>query len=336
MNILVTGAAGFIGSNLCRRLLQLGHQVWGVDNFSTSSGDHVILLQEFPNFHFSQVSIESEQFNNFFGNSEVILDQIFHLACPTGVPNISAKKLGEEMLIACSLGTKNVLDLALQKKAKLLFTSSSESYGDPLVSPQSETYTGNVDPLGPRANYEEGKRFSETIVKLYVEKYQVSARMVRLFNVYGPGMDLKDTRVLPRFVTQTIMGAPLSVFGDGSQIRTLCYVDDIINGFEKVMEKGIDGEIYNLGGDEQITVLQLAKRVVQITRSASKIEYLPRLSHDHHSRLPVLDKINGLGWNQQISLDEGLSLMIQDFRLRLTSQDQVGIGYINNPQSASL
>ncbi len=315
MNILVTGATGFIGSNLCLRMLKEGHRVWGVDNFSTSDGSNLEFLRSFPEFRFYQMGVETPEFLEFFSSDELKFDRVYHLACPTGVPNI--KILGEEMMKACSTGVWQVLSVAKKNDSRLLFTSSSESYGDPLQSPQAEEYTGNVDPLGPRANYEEGKRFAETLVKLHVDKYGLHGCMVRLFNVYGPKMALADQRVIPRFITSILASQPVTVYGDGTQIRTLCFVDDILDGFELVISKGVPGQIYNLGSDQQITIKDFADRVIKLMNSNSEIVFAPAPMHDHKSRMPVLDKIKALGWKQTVGMEDGLLRMIEDFRQRV-------------------
>lgn len=315
MNILITGGAGFLGSNLTGRLLAAGHKVWVVDNLLTGHTENLEAFSHNPNFKFLQAGVETADFVNFGQTISVKFDQIFHLACATGVPNIQL--LGEEMLLACSLGTLNVLRLAHQHQARLLFTGSSEAYGDPLKTPQAETYTGNVDPTGLRANYEEGKRFSETLVVHFVRRYQLQAVIVRLFNVYGPNMAMEDMRVIPRFVTQALTGQPLTVQGDGSQSRTLCFVSDILDGLETVINKGTAGEVYNLGSDQSITMKDFATEVIKLSGSPSAIEYVPRPAHDHASRMPVLDKIRALGWNNQVDLTTGLETTIADFRRRL-------------------
>ncbi len=315
MNILITGGAGFLGSNLTGRLLAAGHKVWVVDNLLTGHVENLEVFKTNPNFKFLRLGIETADFINFGQTVGVKLDQVYHLACATGVPNIQT--LGEEMLLACSLGTLNVLRLATKHQARLVFTGSSEAYGDPLKTPQAETYTGNVDPTGLRANYEEGKRFSETLVMHFVRRHQLQAVIVRLFNVYGPNMALEDTRVIPRFVTQALTNQPLTVQGDGSQSRTLCFVTDILDGLQTVITKGIPGEVYNLGSDQSITVKNFAIKVIKLSGSLSGIEYVPRPAHDHASRMPVLDKIRAFGWNNQVDLTTGLKATIEDFRRRL-------------------
>lgn len=317
MNILITGAAGFLGSNLSDRLLAEGHKVWGVDNFLTGSTENIEHLKTNPNFAFLECGIEDKAFTTFCENVGVKFDRIYNLACATGVPNIQI--LSDEMLLACSIGTRNVLEVAKEHGAKFLLTSSSEIYGEPLITPQGEDYTGNVDTLGIRANYEEGKRFSETLVAHYARKYGVQAVMVRLFNAYGPNMAIRDQRVIPRFVTQAIKGEPLTVQGDGSQRRTLCFVTDILDGFEAVITQGVPGQAYNLGSDQEVTIKQFANKVLELSGSKSELSYVERPSHDHSARMPILDKIHALGWSQKVDLDTGLSQTIENFRTRLTN-----------------
>jgi len=330
MNILVTGAAGFIGSNLSSRLLKDGHKVWAVDNFTTGRRENVDQLKENKNFHFFECGIETDEFLKFVKDTGVKFDQIFELACPTGVPNIEI--LGDEMLDACSAGTKNSLIVAKDHNAAFLFTSSSEIYGDPERPTQAETYTGNVDPIGWRASYEEGKRFSEATIKHYVRKYGVNAKMVRLFNVYGPKMALADYRVIPMFVTQALAGKNLTVHGKGDQSRTMCFVDDLINGLQIVMEKGVAGDVYNLGSDKSITMLEFAQKIIEITGSTSKISYVPRAEHDHNSRMPVLDKVRSLGWDYKVDLDTGLKITVEDFKSRLVTDVKYSSVKSLNPQ----
>lgn len=316
MNILVAGGAGFIGSNLCTKLIHDGNSVWAVDNFSTGTRSNIDHLRANKKFTFKECGIESVEFVEFCKNANIKFDYVFDLACPTGVPNIET--LGEEMLEACSVGIRNILRVAHEHNARFLFTSSSEVYGDPAISPQAEEYTGNVDPIGWRANYEEGKRFGETWVTLFVKKYKLNASIVRLFNVYGPNMALSDFRVVPRFAVQAISGDPLTVHGQGTQERTMCYVDDILHGFMLVMEKGKSGEVYNLGSDQSISMLALAEKIIEATDSKSEIIFTPRATHDHESRMPDLSKIHALGWKQTISLEDGLKKTLEYFKEQLT------------------
>lgn len=306
--VLVTGGAGFIGTNLCKKLLDNGFKVIAIDNFITSSGENRKELTANKNFTFIKHDI-TKPLPATIKQHEARIREIYHLACPTGVPNVT--KLGEEMLLTCSVGTINVLEIARIHKAKLLFTSSSEVYGDPEVFPQSEDYTGNVDQIGIRSTYEEGKRFSESLVAMYVRKYKVDAKIVRIFNTYGPYMTLTDTRVIPNFIQQIKTNKPLTVQGKGTQRRTFCYVDDLVAGFLTVMEKGNAGEAYNLGGDREYTIKELAETIIKITDPKQKITYVPRPGHDHQARRPDLKKVKKLGWKQKIKLDEGLKKTLE-------------------------
>lgn len=307
MNILVTGAAGFIGAHLCNQLLQKGHDVWGVDNFITGSPIKIQTLSQQFNFHFLDVNIVDQKFTDFFLDLPR-LDQIYHLACPTGVPNI--KLLALAILDTCSLGTTNVLKIAKRHRASLVFTSSSEIYGDPLVFPQSESYTGNVNPLGDRGPYEEGKRFAETLIVSFGQKFHLGVKIVRLFNVYGPGMLASDSRVIPQFIHRALTNQPIVIYGDGRQIRTFCFVNDIIAGLQLVMKVGAIGTVYNLGSDEELSILELAELVTQLTDSKSQISFTPHLVEDHHRRQPDLAKIKRLGWQTLVNLPDGLLAMI--------------------------
>jgi len=259
-SVLVTGGAGFIGSNLCRTLLERGFVVYAVDNFITGREENITPLLENARFHFTKIDVTDTVFYERF--ADIPVDYVYHLACPTGVPNI--KILGEQMLLTSAIGTKNTLQIAQLHNARLLFTSSSEIYGEPEAFPQHEDYTGNVNPIGPRSAYEEGKRFSESMIALYVRKYGINARIVRLFNTYGPGMSLLDQRVIPQFLNSILQGSDLLVYGDGNQTRTHLYVDDLIRALFLVMEGGNDGEVYNIGGEIPITVRQLAESILKI------------------------------------------------------------------------
>ncbi|HCS78228.1 TPA: hypothetical protein DIV55_00625 [Patescibacteria group bacterium] len=303
MCILVTGGAGFIGANLCQRLLEQNHEVIAVDNLITSDGGNLNKLRSFPNFTFIKHDI-TNPLPHALTAYRLPLTAIYHLACPTGVPNLT--KLAEEMLLTCSIGTRNILELARTHKAKFLVVSSSETYGNPLIFPQTENYTGNVDPTGIRSPYEEGKRFTESLVSIYVRKYKLDAKIVRVFNTYGPGMDRSETRVVPRFLRQALSNKPITIHGKGTQTRTFCYVDDLVNGLLIIMKKGKSGEVYNLGSDQQVTIRQLAELIINVTKSKSKIIKIKRLKHDHESRLPDLTKVKKLGWKLHTPLEDGL------------------------------
>lgn len=309
MNILVTGGAGFIGSNLCIKLLNAGHRVIAVDNFITSSGENIKPLIKQAKFRFYKMDINSPEFVRFFSAPENKVDQIFHLACPTGVKNLI--RLAEEMLETCSRGTKNVLQIARLQRAPSLVTSTAEIYGDPEVFPQNEDYNGNVSTTGDRSAYEEGKRFSEALVAAYARKHNLNVKIARIFNSYGPGMVLNDSRVHPTFISQSILGRPLSINGDGEQTRTFCYIDDTLSGILLVMEKGRPGGVYNIGSDQQVSILKLAKMIINLTGSKSEIEFTAHKIVDHRGRLPALDRVKALGWQRTVSLEEGTKRMIR-------------------------
>lgn len=314
MHILITGSAGFIGSNLALVLLKKGHTVIGIDNLITSDGTNLQELKKFPRFTFIKHDI-TNPLPHKLRTINYKLSTIYHLACPTGVPNL--EPLAEEMLLTCSMGTYYVLELARVHKAKVLFTSSSEVYGDPQASPQTEDYTGNVNPTSIRSPYEEGKRFAESLVMMYVRKYKVRATIVRVFNTYGPMMSKTDTRVIPRFMSQALSQKPLTVHGSGNQVRTFCYVDDLVGGLMLVSRKGKVGEAYNLGMDRETTILDAAKQIIKLTGSKSKIEFCDRPAHDHQRRQPSLAKIRTLGWQPTTTLSQGIKLTLQTIGVRV-------------------
>src|SRR4030043_912832 len=302
--ILITGVAGFIGSNLAQRLLEEGHQVFGVDNFITGSHGNISDLTKQPNFCFEEADTTSLTRNQIRKLSKKGFDEIYYLACPTGVPNLT--RLAEEMLLTCSVGTKNILDVALKSKARFLFTSSSEVYGDPQEFPQNEDYTGNVDPTGLRSPYEEGKRYAESLIMTYVRKYGFEGKIVRVFNTYGPNMNKSDERIIPKFIGQIKNGQPLTVHGDGTQKRTYCHVYDLIDGLTLVMNEGETGEVYNLGSREEISVMDLAKLMIDLSNTNVGISTAQRPPHDHQARMPDTSKVSRLGWSPKTSLEEGL------------------------------
>lgn len=310
MTILITGGAGFIGANLCLTLLKKKQRVIAVDNYITGNRKNLKVLNSFKQFTFIESDITCPSFKKIL-ESIANIDEIYHLACPTGVPNL--KRLAEEMLMTSLLGTKHVLELALKNRAKLLITSSSEVYGDPQLFPQDENYNGHVNPVGIRSPYEEGKRFAESLALTYFKKYKVDVRLVRLFNCYGPFMSFGDTRVIPKFFREALSGEPITVYGNGRQTRTFCYIDDAIDSFFKVLIEGKPGNIYNVGSDQEIQIIDLAKKIAALTKSKSKIAYLQPLAYDHNRRKPDLAKIHQLGWKQITTLSAGLAKTLQWF-----------------------
>ncbi|MGD8525466.1 MAG: NAD-dependent epimerase/dehydratase family protein [Thioalkalispiraceae bacterium] len=307
--VLVAGGAGFIGSNLAKALLEEGYSVDCVDSLITGRIASIDVLRSNKRFRFFKFDITDRDFFNTFAKEHY--DEIYHLACPTGVPNI--RVYGEEMLKTSSIGTDNILRLACTHNAKVIYTSSAEVYGDPQVFPQHEEYCGNVHPTGPRSAYEEGKRFAEALVISYVEKYQLDAKIVRIFNTFGIGMSPDDTRVIPRFLKLIKEGKKIVIYGDGKQTRTHLYVDDLVAGLLLVMRKGSSGEVYNIGGDKQLTIAELADLIKSLTTLTVDVEYHPHFIEDHSGRHPMVSKVKDLGWTPNIGVTEGLIRMLPSY-----------------------
>ncbi|UCI26465.1 NAD-dependent epimerase/dehydratase family protein [Mesorhizobium sp. B2-8-5] len=305
---LIAGGAGCLGTNLARRLLDQGAQVDVVDNLSTGRQANVDQLSRHPNFGFIKMDIADPAICRRLQRRRY--SHVYNLACPTGVPNI--KRLGEQMLMASSAGTLNLLKITRRCKAKYLFASTAEAYGDPDVFPQPETYVGRVDPVGPRSPYEEGKRFGEALTRFWGGKYGIEVRIVRIFNTYGPAMSPKDQRVIPQMLTRLIAGQPVPIYGDGTQTRTFLHVDDLVNGLLTVVEKGVSGEVYNVGGDEQITVRDLFTTVKKATGLAGEAAFREHFIEDHRGRWPDTTKLRALGWRPNISLEAGIRQSYQD------------------------
>ncbi len=315
MTVLVTGAAGFLGRNLVQNLLDDGFAVAGVDNFITSDRRDIVALADQPGFEFAELDITRPEFAAFAAKFATI-EAIYHLACPTGVPNNGP--LAYEMMTTNYEGSKAVLEIARAHGAPALLTSTAEVYGNPQVVPQSESYRGNVDPMGARKGYEEGKRAAEALFAIYHDRFGVQAKVVRVFNTYGPCMCLDDTRVIPAFLKAALTGKPLTMHGDGSQTRCYTYASDMVRGIRLAMAKGAPARAYNLGSQQQVTVRELAELVLRLTGSASPIVSIDRPSHDHDSRLPDTTRAEcELGWRRLVSLEDGLRASIADFRRRM-------------------
>ncbi len=305
---LIAGGAGCLGTNLARRLLGQGAHVDVVDNLSTGRQANVDRLSRHPNFDFIKMDVADPAICRRLQRRRY--SHVYNLACPTGVPNI--KRLGEQMLMASSAGTLNLLKIARRCRAKYLFASTAEAYGDPDVFPQPETYVGRVDSVGPRSPYEEGKRFGEALTRFWGGKYGLEVRIVRIFNTYGPAMSPKDQRVIPQMLTRLIAGQPVPIYGDGTQTRTFLHVDDLVNGLLTVIEKGVSGEVYNVGGDEQITVRDLFTMVKKATGLAGEAIFRDHFIEDHRGRGPDTTKLRALGWRPSISLEAGIRQSYQD------------------------
>lgn len=319
MRILVTGAAGFLGRHVLSSALDRSESVLGVDNFVTSvPGDLEADRARWARpIGFETLDVRSERFVEFA--SDFSPDVIFHLACPTGVPNLGP--LAEEMLTTSFDGTRNVMTIAERSGARVVVASSAEVYGDPQVSPQAESYTGNVDTLGPRKGYEEGKRVAETLSGIAAEAKGVRVAIARIFNTYGPGMSLDDTRVVPAFVRAAIEGRDLTMHGEGLQLRCHCYASDTVDGLWRIALGGVPGRAYNLGSSVQHSVADLAHKITAMAGSQSRVKTIPRPIHDHQARLPDTSRIrNELGWNAHVSLETGLQHTITDFARRLARE----------------
>jgi dTDP-glucose 4,6-dehydratase len=305
MRFLVAGAAGFLGSHLCDRLISLGHHVIGMDNLITGRKENLAHLAGHRRFAF--VRHDVTQFIDVDGP----LDGVYHLASPASPRDYLEFPL--QTLKVGALGTHNGLGLARAKGARFLLASTSEVYGDAQVHPQPESYWGHVNPVGPRAVYDEAKRFGEAMTIAYGRFHGVETRIARIFNTYGPRMRPSDGRVVSNFIVQALRGEPLTIYGDGTQTRSLCYVDDLIDGLVALFERGDDGPT-NLGNPRELTMLDLAERVLQITGSGSRIEHAPLPVDDPRARQPDIGRAARLlGWQPSVSLDEGLQRTVEYF-----------------------
>jgi len=313
MRVLITGAAGFLGSHLADRFLAEGHQVVGMDNFITGHPDNIAHLIGRPDFLFVQHDVTNYIY------VEGPLDGVLHFASPASPVDYLEKPI--QTLKVGSLGTHKALGLAKAKGARFLLASTSEVYGDPQVHPQPESYWGNVNPVGPRGVYDEAKRFAEAMTMAYHRFHGVETRIVRIFNTYGPRMRPGDGRVVSNFIVQALRGDPLSVYGDGSQTRSFCYVDDLVDGIYRLFNSD-RAEPTNIGNPVEFTVAELAERVLRITGSASKIDRLPLPEDDPKVRRPDITRAKAeLGWEPRVPLEEGLERTIPHFRKLVEEQD---------------
>ncbi|MFJ8076239.1 UDP-glucuronic acid decarboxylase family protein [Streptomyces sp. NPDC096176] len=308
MRAVVTGGAGFIGSHLCERLLAADHSVQCVDNLVTSSAESIAHLMGNPRFQFDRRDITGAL------SVPGPVDAVFHLASPASPADYL--RLPLETLRVGSTGTWHALDLAVAKGARFLMTSTSESYGDPQVHPQPESYWGHVNPVGPRSVYDEAKRFGEALTMAYRRERGVDAKVVRIFNTFGPRMRPDDGRAIPTFIRQALQGEPITVTGDGSQTRSLCYVDDIVDGLMRMIESSHGGPV-NLGNPHEITMLELAQWISKLTESPSEIVLIPRPQDDPEKRRPSITLARELlDWNPTTPVEHGLRETIGDFRRR--------------------
>lgn len=303
--ILVTGGAGFIGSNLCLNLLQ-ENDVICVDNLISGNKQNFSDVLDKPNFTYIEHDI------NVPFDVEQKLDEVYDLACPASPPDYQAHPI--ETLMVCATGVKNVLDLAVKHKARFLHTSTSEIYGDPLEHPQKETYWGHVNPTGARSCYDEGKRFAESLIVNYRQKYDLDAKIVRIFNTYGPRMRANDGRVVSNFINQALFGEDLTIYGDGTQTRSFCYISDMIKGMLAMMASDEAGPV-NLGNPNEMTVGELAGKVLGLTGSSSRTVNKPLPADDPTQRKPDITLAKEkLGWSPSVNLDDGLKETINWFK----------------------
>ncbi len=307
--ILVTGGAGFLGSNLCKRLHDEDNYIYCLDNLYTGRMKNIASLKGESDFEFINHDITKP--------IDLDVDEIYNLACPASPPHYQKDPI--YTLNTCYLGTLNMLNLARKNNAKILQASTSEIYGDPLVHPQVEDYRGNVNPIGIRACYDEGKRIGETLCFDFYRQYQTKIKVIRIFNTYGPNMDPADGRVVSNFIIQALQNKDITIYGDGSQTRSFCYVDDLISGMIKIM--AIDNQFtgpVNLGNPDEFTVSELAEKVIKLTQSNSKIVYLQLPSDDPLQRKPVISLAKReFNWEPKVNLENGLIEAIKYFKQEL-------------------
>ena len=310
-NILITGGCGFIGSNLCHSLIKQGHFIICVDNLYTGFKKNIKDFETNPNFIFFHHDIITP----FDYEGEI--DEIYHLACPASPPKYQKDPIFT--LKTNFIGTLNMLELATAKNAKILFTSTSEIYGEPLLSPQDESYRGNVNTTGVRSCYDEGKRVGETLMSDYEKKYGLKIAIARIFNTYGPRMDLSDGRVITNFIKQVLQEKDLTIYGDGSQTRSFCYIDDQINGLQKLMQSNYQKPV-NIGNPQTFTILELARIIIELIndntfKASSKLVYLDLPSDDPTNRKPDITLAKEiLQWEPKIELREGILKTVEYFK----------------------
>jgi dTDP-glucose 4,6-dehydratase len=314
-SILITGGVGFIGSHLCEKFLKLKYKVVCVDNLVTGQKKNINHLFSNQNFNFIKADVSKKSNYPLFSNA---YSHIFHFASPAGPnPNspLSYYQLPIKTYLVNSIATHYLLQLAKKTKARFIFASSSEVYGDPKEHPQKETYLGYVNPIGPRSCYDESKRFGEMATVTFGKKFNLKTKIIRIFNTYGPRMNPLDGRAIPLFITQALKNKPITVYGTGKQTRSFCYIDDLVNGIIKIAEQEKNHQVYNLGNPDEIGINQLVSKILKLTDSSSKIVHENRLRDDPKKRCPDINRVkNELNWQPKISLEKGLLNTIKYFK----------------------
>ena len=307
-NVVVTGGAGFLGSHLCDLLLKKGENVICIDNLFTGSEENIQHLYNNKNFKFIKHDIIEPIYL-----SDVSIDEIYNLACPASPIHYQHNPV--RTIKANTIGVINMLGLAKKHKARILQASTSEVYGDPLEHPQKESYRGNVNPIGPRACYDEGKRVAETLFFDYHRNHQLDIRVVRIFNTYGPRMSKHDGRVVSNFILQALNNEPITIYGDGSQTRSFCYVSDLLDGIYKLMQQNESMGPVNIGNPEEFSILELAEKIIELCGSKSTLEYMELPEDDPVQRKPDIELAeNLLGWSPKIDVEKGLKKTIEYFK----------------------
>uniref|UniRef100_A0A7C6EDN2 UDP-glucuronate decarboxylase n=1 Tax=candidate division WOR-3 bacterium TaxID=2052148 RepID=A0A7C6EDN2_UNCW3 len=306
MRVLISGGAGFIGSHLCDFFIQQNNEVICVDNFITGQQENISHLLGNPKFHFINADVSEPL------TVDLEVSAILHFASPASPKDFT--KYPIQIMRANGFGTYHLLELARRKQARFLLASTSEIYGDPLVHPQSENYWGNVNPIGVRSVYDESKRFAEALAFAYKRKFGIAIRIARIFNTYGPRMRVLDGRVVPNLILRALRGEPLTIYGDGSQTRSFCYIDDMVCGIVKLLDADIS-EPVNLGNPDEFTILELANLIIELTGTKSSLEFIPLPQDDPKKRKPDISKAKRLlSWEPKVSLRQGLKKTIDWFK----------------------
>ena len=320
-SVLITRGTGFIGSHLCEEFIKKEFKVICVDNLITGQKKNIQHLLDNPNFQFINADVSKystiKKLSSIINHQSLVINYILHFASPAG-PNPNSPKsyiqYPVKTYLVNSIGTHYLLELARKNKAEFIFASTSEVYGDPKQHPQKETYFGNVNPIGPRSCYDESKRFGEMAVATFSKKYKLKAKIIRIFNTYGPKMNPDDGRAIPQFILQALNNKPITIYGRGEQTRSFCFIDDLIKGIILIINKANAGEVFNLGSNKEIQIITLAKMIKKLTNSSSRLEFKPLPTDDPKKRKPDLEKIKkAVNWKPEILIGQGLQKTIKYF-----------------------